>query len=48
MAIASAVLDVIDEEKLQERADAVGGYLMKELRELRRTLRRLVTLEAQD
>ena len=41
MAIASAVLDVIDEEKLQERADAVGGYLMKELREAQKDFKEI-------
>ncbi|XP_011410196.2 PREDICTED: alanine--glyoxylate aminotransferase 2-like [Amphimedon queenslandica] len=41
MAIASAVLDVIDEEKLQERAETVGGYLMKELREAQKDFKQI-------
>ena len=34
MAIAQSVLEVIEEEKLQENAQAVGGYLLAQLREL--------------
>lgn len=41
MAIASAVLDVIDEENLQERAETVGGYLMKELRETQKDFKQI-------
>ncbi|XP_070575625.1 alanine--glyoxylate aminotransferase 2, mitochondrial-like isoform X2 [Ptychodera flava] len=34
-AVGSAVIDVIEEEKLQENAEVIGTYLMKELEKLR-------------
>lgn len=34
-AVGSAVLDVIDEEKLQENCENVGGYFLSELAKLR-------------
>ena len=41
MAIATAVLDVIDEEKLQEKCEALGDYMMKKLREVQREHRQI-------